>query len=78
MTDSKNQIWGWALLRKNMPIKYDAAVCVALDNKLNVMHIIVFFVRMYQISNLLINISQMFLIGFKNFLNLLMQIVRRN
>jgi hypothetical protein len=33
---SDDDIWGWALLRKDKPIKYDAAVCVALDKKLDV------------------------------------------
>jgi hypothetical protein len=31
-----DEIWGWALLRKDKPIKYDAAVCVALDKNLDV------------------------------------------
>ena len=30
------KIWGWALLRKDKEIKYDVAVCVALDKDLNV------------------------------------------
>jgi hypothetical protein len=33
---SDDEIWGWALRRKDKPIKYDAAVCVALNKKLDV------------------------------------------
>jgi hypothetical protein len=29
-------VWGWALLRKGKKIENDAAICVALDKKLNV------------------------------------------
>jgi len=32
----ESKIWGWALLRKDRVIKYDAAVCVALDKNLDV------------------------------------------
>lgn len=31
-----DEIWGWALVRKDKPIKYDVAVCVALDKKFEV------------------------------------------
>lgn len=32
----KNKNWGWTLLKKNQDVKYDIAVCLALNEKLEV------------------------------------------